>query len=72
MPLNRLLFLLFTATLIGSLIYLLSGTGTDPVEPVALSPKAYMERVEAARETPQEPARAASPQPAQSSRPPSD
>lgn len=49
MPLNRLLFFLFVLTLIGSLVYILYGPGTHTTESVTLTPKQYIERVQADR-----------------------
>ena len=50
MPTNRLMFLLFVLVLVGALIYLNLGKQERGTETVTLSPKAYIERVEAGKQ----------------------
>jgi hypothetical protein len=51
MPTGRLMFLLFVLVLIGALVYLNVGRREQGTQTVTLSPKAYIERVEAGRQT---------------------
>jgi hypothetical protein len=58
MPTNRLVFFLFLLVLLGSVLYLAYRPGGQTQGPVGLTPKEYIERVEAGRaaRAPQEPA----------------
>ncbi len=50
MPTNRLLFLIFLLVLVGAVLYINYGPGQHDTETVTLSPKAYIERVQSARD----------------------
>ena len=52
MPTNRLMFLLFVMVLIGALVYLSTARKDNGAETVTLSPKDYIERVEAGKTPP--------------------
>ncbi len=57
MPTNRLMFFLFVLVLVGALVYLNQSRQEHGTETVTLSPKAYIERVEAGKQSPTEPRR---------------
>ena len=52
MPTNRLMFFLFVLVLVGALVYLNYGKQQSGTETVTLTPKAYIERVEAGKAEP--------------------
>ncbi len=54
MPTNRLVFFLFVLVLVAALVYLNVGNKERGTETVTLSPKAYIERVEAGKAKPAE------------------
>ncbi len=54
MPTGRLMFFLFVLVLVGALVYLNQSKQERSTETVTLSPKAYIERVEAGKQPPAE------------------
>ncbi len=50
MPTGRLMFFLFVLVLVGALVYLNQSKQERGTETVTLSPKAYIERVEAGKQ----------------------